>query len=55
MNWEEKFLVISHIKGFSVIFEMVPDNILTDSEDLDDDKVAGKKKKRETRENTRKA
>jgi hypothetical protein len=38
---EEKFLAISHIKGFNEIFVMDPDDIPTDSEDLDDDKVAG--------------
>jgi hypothetical protein len=51
MTWEGMFLAISHIKVFSEIFHMDPDNIPTDSEDLDDNKFAGNKKKRETREN----
>jgi hypothetical protein len=50
MTWEENFLAISHINGFSKILEMDLDDIPTDSEDLDDDKVAGNNKKRETRE-----
>jgi hypothetical protein len=55
MTCEEKFLAISHIKGFSEIFEMDPEDIPTDSDDLDNEKIAGNNKKRETCEKNRKA
>jgi hypothetical protein len=55
MRWEEKLLAIRQIKGFSDIFDLKPEDIPKDSDDLDDDTIVENEAKREICENNRKA